>query len=288
MTHLFCFGYGFSAQALARLLRAENWPISGTSRDPDKIAAMAASGVNGHLWNGEDPLDPEIFANVTHMLVSIKPDDAGDPVVRALKPLAARLSGLRWLGYLSTTGVYGDRGGDLVDEDTPPDPSTERGRRRLAAEREWQAVAALHDLPLHIFRLPGIYGPGRNQLESILSGKARQVMRPGQVFSRIHVDDLARALRASIDRPDPGRIYNICDDEAAPPWEVLRHAAKLLGLPPPPEVAPDDPALSATRQSFYVESKRVSNARMKAELGVTLAYPAYREGLKALAETLKP
>lgn len=288
MAHLFCFGYGMSAQALARILKAEGWRISGTSRDADKIAAMAATGVTGHLWHAGAPLDPAILGDVTHILVSIKPDDAGDPVVRALESIGDRLPRFRWIGYLSTTGVYGDRGGDIVTEDTPPAPTSDRGRRRLAAEDAWRRLAAARDLPLHIFRLPGIYGPGRNPLEKILSGTARQVVQPGQVFCRIHVDDLAQALRASIDRPDPGRIYNICDDEPAPPDEVLRHAAMLLGLPPPPEVAPDDPEVSPMRRSFYAENKRVSNARMKAELKVALVYPTYREGLAAILEGLSP
>ncbi|MEL6265400.1 MAG: NAD-dependent epimerase/dehydratase family protein, partial [Pseudomonadota bacterium] len=182
---------------------------------------------------------------------------------------------------LSTVGVYGDRQGGWVDEDSPCRPSTARGRARLAAEEAWQALAIRAGFPLHIFRLAGIYGPGRGPFSKVRAGTARRIIKPGQVFSRIHVEDIATVLAASIARPAPGTVYNVCDDEAAPPEDVLEHAAGLLGLPPPPAVAWEEAEMSPMARSFYAESKRCSNARL-AGLGVTLAYPTYREGLAAL------
>jgi nucleoside-diphosphate-sugar epimerase len=186
--------------------------------------------------------------------------------------LAARASVIRWLAYLSTTGVYGDRGGEWVEEDSPLSPSTERGRRRLAAERQWLALHASHGLPVHIFRLAGIYGPGRNQLMSVADGTARRIVKPGQVFSRIHVEDIATVLEASMARPNPGAAYNVCDDLPCPPQEVIAFAAELLGRPLPPEIPLDAAELSPMARGFYAESKRVSNRRIKTELGVRLAY----------------
>jgi nucleoside-diphosphate-sugar epimerase len=192
-----------------------------------------------------------------------------------------------WAAYLSTTGVYGDHAGGWVDEDTPLTPNTERGEKRVEAEAQWLDLWRETGFPIHLFRLAGIYGPGRNQLLSVLDGSARRIIKPGQVFSRIHVEDIARVLEASMAHPHPGRAYNVCDDEACPPQDVIAHAATLLGRPVPPDIPFADAELSPMARSFYADSKRVSNARIKAELGVTLAYPTYREGLATLAKCLK-
>lgn len=272
--HLFCFGFGFSAQALARRLRAQGWKVTGTSR----------TGGDGTLaFDGSTPLPASSLDGVTHLLVSVPPGHAGDPVLNAhADDLRRRAEQFRWAGYLSTTGVYGDRHGDWVDEASPLVPTTERGHRRLAAETQWRELG----LPLHIYRLAGIYGPGRNQFVSILDGTAKRIVKPGQIFSRIHVEDIAGVLAASIARPDPGRAYNVCDDEPCPPQEVVAFAASLLDRPPPPEIAFDDADLSPMARSFYAESKRVSNKRIKQELGYELLYPTYREGLTALLADL--
>ena len=270
---LFCFGLGYSARALCRRLRG--WRLAGTSR-----AAGTVDGIAAAAFDGQAPMPgaADRLRGVTHVLLSAPPDADGDPVLRHHLGDLRALPDLAWVGYLSTTGVYGDRGGDWVDEDSPLTPSTDRGRRRLAAEQAWLASG----LPVHLFRLAGIYGPGRNQFVSLRAGKAQRIDKPGQVFSRIHVDDIAAVLAASIDRPAPGRAYNVCDDEPAPPADVVAYAAALLGVPPPPLIPFDQAELSPMARSFYAESKRVSNARIKQELGVTLAYPTYREGLAAL------
>lgn len=279
MNHLFCFGMGYLATALARRLKTRGWRISGSSR----TQAPREDGLETVVVDGTAPFDAALLDGVTHVLASAPPDDAGDPVLRAAGPaLIAHGGSLKWLGYLSTTGVYGDKGGGWVDEESPLDPSTARGARRLAAEREWLALWRAHGLPVHLFRLAGIYGPGRNQLCSILDGSARRIIKPGQIFSRIHVEDIAGVLEASIARPRPGGAYNVCDDEPAPPQEVVAHAARLLKREPPPEIAFDEAQLSPMARSFYAELKRVSNARIKTELGYHLRYPSFREGLKAL------
>ena len=272
--HLFCFGLGYSAQALARRLRSKGWTVSGTRRH---------GGDGTTAFDGSAPLPIKTFEGVTHLLSSVPPGEAGDPVLNRhgddLKKLAPQL---RWVGYLSTTGVYGDRQGDWVNETSPLAPSTRRGERRLAAETAWASLG----LPLHIFRLAGIYGPGRNQLVSILDGTAKRIVKAGQIFSRIHVDDIAGVLEASIAKPSPPRAYNVCDDEPCPPQDVVAFAAELLKRPPPPEIAFDDAELSPMGRSFYAESKRVANTRIKEELGYQLIYPSYREGLTALLATL--
>lgn len=274
MAHLFCFGLGYSARTLARALAKRGWTISGTSR----------SGEEGTiLFDGTEAVSRSSFDGITHLLISVPPGEAGDPVLNrhamVLKEIAPSL---RWAGYLSTTGVYGDRGGDWVNEDSPLAPTTIRGERRLAAETAWRAL----DMPLHIFRLAGIYGPGRNQLVSLLEDTAKRIVKQGQIFSRIHVADIAGVLEASITKPNPGQAYNICDDEPCPPQDVVAFAAELLKMPPPPEIAFDEARLSPMAKSFYAESKRVSNRRIKHELGYRLLYPTYREGLRALLPTL--
>lgn len=279
--HLLSFGHGYSARALARILLPQGWRVTGTTRSADKAAALAAEGLTPLILPGEDPA--HALATATHLLVSAGPTADGDPALKALRPALDAVAGrLDWAGYLSTTGVYGDHAGGWVDEATALTPATERGRARVRAEADWQAFAAKTGLKLHIFRLAGIYGPGRGPFEKVRQGTARQIVKPGQVFSRIHVDDIAQVLAASIARPDPGAIYNVCDDDPAPPEDVLAHAARLLGLPEPPRVDWQEAEMTPMARSFYAESKRVRNDRIKTDLGVRLRYPDYRSGLRAL------
>jgi nucleoside-diphosphate-sugar epimerase len=273
---LLSLGHGYSAQALARRLIPQGWQVIGTTRSTTRAAALAAAGVQPLIWPGTD-IGPAL-AQATHLLTSVAPDGAGDPVLRAEGARIGAARHLAWVGYLSTTGVYGDHAGAWVDEDTPLTPATERGRARAQAEAAWAALG----LPLHIFRLAGIYGPGRGPFEKVRDGTARRILKPGQVFSRIHVEDIAQVLATSIARPDPGAVYNVCDDDPAPPEDVLSHAAALLGLPEPPGVPYDDAEMSPMARSFYAESKRVRNDRIKRDLGVRLLYPTYREGLAAI------
>jgi nucleoside-diphosphate-sugar epimerase len=288
MTHVLCFGLGFSARVLAARLAARGWTISATSRTAAGAAAIAAMGYRGWIFDGTAPLGDAAFEGVTHIVDSAPPGAAGDPVIARNRPqLTARARQIKWAAYLSTTGVYGDHAGGWVDEDTPLTPNTERGEKRVEAEAQWLDLWRETGFPIHLFRLAGIYGPGRNQLLSVLDGSARRIIKPGQVFSRIHVEDIARVLEASMAHPHPGRAYNVCDDEACPPQDVIAHAATLLGRPVPPDIPFADAELSPMARSFYADSKRVSNARIKAELGVTLAYPTYREGLATLAKCLK-
>ena len=274
---LFTFGHGYSASALARLLAPRGWQLFGTTREASRLPGIEAQGVNPLLFPGTDPRPG--LAQATHLLLSAAPDANGDPVIAELGSDMAQLApNLEWVGYLSTTGVYGDHGGDWVDEATPLTPSTKRGHHRVTAEAQWQA----QPLPLHIFRLAGIYGPGRGPFAKVRAGTARRIVKENQVFSRIHVEDIAQALMASIDRPNPGAVYNICDDDPAPPQDVLSYAAELLGTTLPPEEDYATAEMTPMARSFYAESKRVRNNRMKEELGVELRYPSYRDGLRAL------
>jgi nucleoside-diphosphate-sugar epimerase len=275
MQTLLSLGHGYSARALARLLLPQGWRVIGTTRSPDKAQVLAGEGVEPLLWPGD--LGPAL-QEATHILVSAAPDAQGDPFLRAEPRIAAAPAA--WVGYLSTTGVYGDHKGAWVDEATPLTPQSDRGRQRVLAEGQWRATG----LPVHIFRLAGIYGPGRGPFEKVRDGTARRIIKPGQIFSRIHVDDIAQVLAASIARPNPGAAYNVCDDNPCPPEEVIAHAARLLGLPDPPAVAFDDVKATMTPMAlgFYSESKRVRNDRIKDELGVRLIHPDYPQGLAAL------
>jgi len=275
---LLAFGHGYSARALGRRLVARDWRVIGTTRSDYKIGQMMAEGVEPRLWPGAD-MGPALNA-ATHLLISVAPTAEGDPVLAELRDeIVARAGQFEWVGYLSTTGVYGDQGGDWVDEDCPLSPSTARGQARVRAEAEWQAIDGL---PLHIFRLAGIYGPGRGPFEKVRQGTARRIVKPGQVFSRIHVDDIAQVLAASIERPNPGAAYNLCDDDPAPPEDVIGYAAELLGLPVPPAEDFETAEMTPMARSFYAESKKVRNDRIKTELGVVLKHPDYRSGLRAL------
>ena len=279
MNHILFFGFGFSAEALTRRLDPAQWRITGTSRSEDGVDRLRARGVNGICF---DALN-DIPGDVTHVVSSVPPGDSGDPVLmRFGAALQRHAHSLTWAAYLSTTGVYGDHGGAWIDEATALTPNTERGRRRLAAEEAWLRLHRLNGLPLHIFRLAGIYGPGRNQLETVLDGSAKRIIKEGQVFSRIHVDDIAGILLASMARPHPGTAYNVADDDPCPPQDVVEHAAELLGKPVPPAIAFADAELSPMARSFYADSKRVANRRVKEELGYRFLYPSFREGLAAL------
>ncbi len=286
--HALLLGFGYVARHLAERLRAAGWAISATGRDEATLQGIARAGAWAFCFDGSAPLPEEAWEGVSHVLCSIPPgrgeDGVDDPALAVLgDDLAARARRLRWVGYLSTVGVYGDHGGAWVDEETPCQPVSTRGRRRLVAERAWLRLHEVHGLPVHIFRLPGIYGPGRNPLLKARDGVRKAlVVKEGQVFSRIHVDDLAAALELSMRRPRPGRVYNVVDDEPAPPHEVALLAHELLGLEPPPLKPLEEVEMSEMARSFYGESKRVSNARLKAELGWRPRYPTYREGLCAL------
>ncbi len=278
MKCLLSLGHGYSARALTGLLSHDEWSVHATTRSREKADAMAGNGVTIYVFPGDDLTGA--LEEATHVLISAGPDGDGDPMLRHLRDeIAARADSLKWVGYLSTTGVYGDHNGGWVDETTPLTPSTRRGQWRVAAESEWQAIPGL---PLHIFRLAGIYGPGRGPFAKVRAGTARRIIKPGQVFSRIHVDDIARVLAASIARPNPGAIYNLCDDDPAPPQDVIAYAAELLGQPLPEAMDFETADMTPMARSFYAESKRVSNTRIKEELGVRLIYPTYRDGLNAL------
>lgn len=277
--HLLCGGLGYCATALHEQVAKQGWKTSATLRDAKRADFYRDIGVAPISLSSPD-LVPQ---GITHILLSAPPLETGDdPLFQFIEAfLRSSEHHVSWIGYLSTTGVYGDRDGDWVDEETPPQPTSDRGRRRLAAETQWRALGDGMGIPVHIFRLPGIYGPGRSAIDSLRDGTARRIVKQGQVFSRIHRDDIVQTLFASMQQPRAGRIYNVCDDEPAPPHDVVTYGAELLGISPPPLVNYEDVELSPMAQSFYAENKRVSNRRIKDELGVNLKYPTYREGLRA-------
>lgn len=280
---LFCFGLGYSAMVLARRLIAKHWRVAGTVRSDEKAKALAAEGIEAFVFERGRALDPAALPGTTHLLSSVPPDEKGDPVLDALGSDLLRLEGVKWTGYLSTTGVYGDRGGEWVDERAALRPAGKRGAARVAAEDAWRALGRVGH-KVHVFRIAGIYGPGRSALDTVREGRAKRVVKPGQVFGRIHVDDIATVLEASLAKPEADAIYNVADDDPAPPQDVIAYACALLGVEAPPEIPYDIAAkdMSEMARSFYAESKRVSNRKIKEELGVRLAYPDYRKGLQAL------
>lgn len=285
MTVLLCIGLGFSAKAVAARVQAQGWRVIGTARGEDGLARVRSVGAEPVSFAGDAP-SPALavaIAEATHVLLSAPPGANGDPVLKHHADDLARAPGLVWLGYLSTIGVYGDHGGAWVDETTPPQPVSERSRWRLAAEEAWARFADAHHIALQIFRLAGIYGPGRNALEQLRTGRERRIYKPDQVFNRIHVEDIGAVVEAGIHAGAAGTgVFNVTDDEPAPPQDVSAFAAELLGMEPPPLIPWDQADLSPMARSFYAENKRVRNARMKDVLGVRLRYPTYREGLRAL------
>ena len=282
---LFVFGLGYSAQVVARRARVKGWRVAGTVRTEEKAGALRDAGFEIHRFDRGVPLAEFALAGTTHLLSSVPPDDSGDPVLDAAAGAIAALPGLRWAGLLSTTGVYGDRGGERVDERAGLHPSGKRQAARVAAEERWLGLLRV-GVPVHVFRLAGIYGPGRSAFDELRAGRARRIVRAGQVFGRIHVDDIAAVLEASIATPDPGAVYNVCDDEPAASADVVAFAAALLGVEPPPE-EPFETAqatMSEMARSFWRDNRRVSNLKIRDSLGVRLAYPDYRAGLRAILE----
>ncbi|MCS3727153.1 SDR family oxidoreductase [Bradyrhizobium betae] len=272
---LFILGLGYSARHFVRKFGGTFSHISGTVRDPARRDEL--SGIELHAFSGDPTRETlEHVRDADVLVVSIPPGSAGDPAIAAFGDALA--AGRRKIVYLSTIGVYGDHAGGWVDESTPPQAILDRTRMRLAAEQAW--TDATHG-DAAILRLAGIYGPGRNALVTLRAGTARRIIKPGQVFNRIHVDDIASAIMAAI-RHQSGGTWNVCDDEPAPPQDVITYAAELIGIAPPKEEAFATAEMSAMARSFYSSSARVSNAKLKRELGVTLDYPTYRHGLDAL------
>ena len=279
---LFCFGLGYCADYLSAKLIKQGWQVSATCRTSEKAAVLETSGIRPVLLSGKKVTVTD-FGKADHILISVPPEqDGSDPVLNfAGAALAALQDQIKWVGYLSTTGVYGDHQGAWIDEETPAGLLSERGQRRVAAEAQWAATG----LPMHYFRLAGIYGPGRNSLRALQNGTARRVVKRGQVFSRIHLADITRILEASIANPNAGRAYSICDDTPAPPQDVVTYAAELMGVSAPALQDFATAELSPMARSFYGENKRIRNNRIKEELGVSLEYPDYRAGLSALWES---
>lgn len=283
---LFCFGIGFSAKALINHLPVADWSTGGTVRDVENVQHLNNQGIDATLWEGGDLSDQakQKLLSATHVLVSVPPGDSGDPVINAASETLKASTNLGWVGYLSTTGVYGNTDGAFVDETAPLNPSSARSERRVAAERAWLDLFETAHIPVHIFRLAGIYGPGRSVFDQIRKGTAKRVRKPGHAFSRIHIDDIAGVLAASISRPNPGAIYNVCDDEPAPPAEITEYACHLLDKDPPPIEDFDivKERMSPMGLSFWTDNRRVDNTRIRDELGVKLRYPDYRAGLQAI------
>jgi len=284
VSRLFAFGLGFSAQELASRLSAQGWSIAGTAREEPKISQLRADGYEATQFTGDrrNADLPRLLHGTTHLLHSIPPGPEGDPVLDSYRNEIARFGTLEWIGYLSTVGVYGDQHGSWVSEETVPKPNSPRTEARVQAEQAWLDFGEEIGVPVHVFRLAGIYGPGRSVFDKLAEGTARRINKDGQVFSRVHVEDIASVLEASIARPRAGAIYNVADDEPAAPGDVVAHAAKMMGVEPPPEIDFEDADLSPMARTFYQGSRRIGNALIKSELGVELRYPTFREGLVSL------
>lgn len=281
---LFCFGYGYSCEYVGHALQQQgDWKILGTTRDSEKRRELLRRGVKSYIFDYEHPLgDPYfILDGVTHLLISTPPGDEGDPAFLLHGDAIAACKTLEWVGYFSSTAVYGDREGGDVTEQSEIRPTNKRGSRRALAEDQWMSLWQAYGLPLHIFRLAGIYGPGRSALDSVRAGVARRIHKEGHAFNRVHVEDVVQTVLASMARPDPGAAYNVADDSPVPSHEVIAYACELLGLDVPPLLNYDEIDMAPIARSFYKDNKRVRNDKIKQELGVTLKYPDFRSGLEA-------
>lgn len=287
MKHAVIVGFGYSGAAIGRALMDDGWRVTGTGRSAKSTAAIRSAGAEAVVFDGTMPSGSlrASLVEATHVVMCAAPDADGDPLLPWHGDDLAAAPKLEWLGYLSTVGVYGDHGGGWVDEATPPAPGSQRSRQRLAAERAWSALAEACGRPLQIFRLSGIYGPGRCAFDRLAAGTARRIVKPGQVFNRIHIDDIAGAVLAGIAHPEATGAFNVTDDLPAPPQDVIVHAAELAGLPLPPEVTFAAADMTPMARSFYSENKRVRNSRVKSALGYAFRHPTYREGLAAILAT---
>ncbi|MGF9759291.1 SDR family oxidoreductase [Microvirga sp. 0TCS3.31] len=284
--NLFVFGLGYTALQFIHLHRHQFTGVCGTVRSVEKAKTIEAMGIEACRFDGND-FDPAILQHLERteaLLISVPPADGRDPVLEQFSEAISAAPRLRWVGYLSTVGIYGDAGGAWVDETTPPNPATARARQRISAERRWLELGADAPFAVQIFRLAGIYGPGRNALLKVADGTAKRIVKPGQVFNRIHTEDIAQVLMASIEKPSRNAIYNVADDEPGPPQDVIAYAAELLSREPPPEIPFEEADQTPMARAFYEDNKRVRNMRIKSELGVTLRYPTYRDGLRALLQ----
>ncbi|OAP41333.1 NAD(P)-dependent oxidoreductase [Sinorhizobium glycinis] len=281
--HVLILGAGYSGTAIAKALAPDAQSVTGTTRSPDKLAALRAAGIEPLLFDG-DEISPELAAamgKATHLVQSIAPGRDGDPMFRTGTPaLDELLPNLRWVGYLSTVGVYGDHGGGWVSEETPIKPVSQRSRERVEAENAWLDHGARHGVPVAVLRLAGIYGPGRNAFRNLAEGTARRVVKPNQVFNRIRVEDIGSAAAFLAGR-GMGGIFNVTDDEPGPPQDVVAEAARLMGVEPPAEIPFDTADMSPMARSFYGENKRVSNRRLR-QAGFEFAFPNYRVSLAQL------
>jgi len=283
MSRLFVFGLGYSATAIARRALHGGWQVAGTTRDPVKAKELERAGIEVVLLDGDVDASLQVaLAGTTHVIASAAPGADGDPILTAFGSRIRRTDSLRWIGYLSSLSVYGDRQGAWVEESSDAIPSSDVGRRRLAAEQAWKALADEIGLPLAVFRLAGIYGPGRNLLRDVKSGRARRVIKPGQVFNRIHVEDIAGIVLAAMARPEKTGIFNLADREPAEQAEVVLEAARLLGVEPPPPMPFETAEISPKAERFWAENRRVSAHRLAKDLDYKLRYPTYREGLAGL------
>lgn len=283
---VFFFGMGYSSLASARAIHQSidsTIPIAGTSRTEERAEQLADSAYRIHVFDGESPgttLDEDLV-KATHVILSIPPDEHGDPALIHHRASLDAAKNLEWIGYYSTVGVYGDFGGAWIDESADTNPINKRSRQRVEAEEAWRAYAASRGLPLLILRLAGIYGPGRSALDKLRDGTARRIVKPGQVFNRIHVEDIGRVTAIAAPRKLAG-TFNLADDEPAPPQDLVTYAAKLMGVAPPPETSFETAEMTEMARSFYSDNKRVSNRAIKDALGIELLYPTYREGLDAI------
>ena len=284
--NVFFFGMGYSSLATARSIHQElgaDIPVAGTTRTLDGIEQLADTSYRMHIFDGHAPggtLGADL-TRATHVVLSIPPDDGGDPALRHHRDTLDDATDLQWLCYYSTVGVYGDFGGNWVDESAPTRPVNARSQLRVEVEEQWRDYAQSRGVPLLILRIAGIYGPGRSAFDKLRDGTARRVIKPDQVFNRIHVEDIGRVTRLAAGKR-LGGTFNLADDEPAPPQDLVTHAAMLLGVEPPPEVPFEAADLTPMARSFYMDNKRVSNRAIKAALGIDLLYPTYREGLAAI------
>jgi len=280
---LFCFGYGYVAERLVQELQSlnEGWSFVVTTREREKLMTIRESGIKAYLFSDEMPFNDPIFAleGVTHILISTPPNHGGDIVFQAHARDILKMPTVEWIGYLSSTSVYGNRDGDWVTEQSDVNPTSERGSKRARAETQWLKMRRIAGIPINIFRLAGIYGVGRSAIETVMAGQSKRVFKDGHAFNRIHVDDIVQVLIASMDHPSPGDIYNLADDNPAPSHELIKYACELLGQDVPPLVPYNEDDLSPMARSFYKDNKRISNDKIKTKLDVTLKYPDYKSGL---------